>query len=73
MSAISQTSPCSLPRCEPGKIWLTPQQFAPVVGRAYRTVLRWCSDGTVLEFGYVAYQDPLGRWFLKVPKTIITT
>lgn len=64
-------SQIALPACDPNERWLRPSQFKLIVARSITTVKNWCSDGTLIEFGYSVYQDPMGQWFIKTPCSLI--
>lgn len=63
--------PIALPVCNSDETWLRPSQFKSVVGRSKETIIKWCNDGTIFQFGYSAYQDPFGHWFIKTPIYLI--
>lgn len=47
--------------------WVSVKQFARIVNRSPVTVYKWLERKDVLrDFGYKAYQDPTGRWFVQV-------
>lgn len=49
--------------------WVSVKQFARIVNRSPVTVYKWLEGGeTIKDFGYKAYQDPTGRWFVQVRK-----
>lgn len=42
--------------------WLTPAEIAAEYGRTERTVRRWCSDGTLTEFGFKVLRTNNSWW-----------
>jgi hypothetical protein len=49
--------------------WVSVGKFAQIVNRSPFTVYKWLHRKDVLPaFGYQAYQDPIGRWYVQVTK-----
>lgn len=50
--------------------WILVPDFARLVKRSRRTVYVWLTARPEIlsAFGYSAYRDPQGRWFIKVSK-----
>lgn len=49
--------------------WVNVPTFARLVDRSPFTVYKWLHRKDVLSaFGYKAYQDPFGRWYVQVTK-----
>ena len=46
--------------------WITVNQFARLMHRSPKSIYRWLYEGTIPEFGYRAFRDPMGRWSIQV-------
>jgi hypothetical protein len=42
--------------------WLTPREFAHLMGRPERTVQEWAHNGTLVEFGIPVFCVSRGRY-----------
>lgn len=46
--------------------WVSVGRFALVVNRTRFTVHKWLRNGTLTAFGYRAYRDVTGKWFIEI-------
>ena len=53
---------------DPASRWITVKEFAILYRRSVRRVQEMCRDGEILYFCVATYQDPMGRWWLRVPE-----
>lgn len=52
---------------QPEKIqWLSVREFAIIYRRSERTIRLWCTDGTIIDFGFSIYQDSKRQWWISL-------
>jgi hypothetical protein len=64
--SISATPPWST--FDPIFRWITVREFAELYRRTPRRIQQMLRDGEIIVFGVATYQDPTGKWWLRVPK-----
>lgn len=47
--------------------WKSALFIANHYNRSVQLIRRWCSDGTLIDFGFIVYQDYRKRWWIKLP------
>lgn len=47
--------------------WVSPAYIAAYYNRSTRMVRNWCSDGTLIDFGFIVAQTSDHRWWIKPP------
>ena len=52
---------------DPAARWVTVKEFSVLYRRSVRRVQEMCRDGEIIVFCVATYQDPLGRWWLRLP------
>jgi len=62
------TSPTPPWILEPGWRWVTVKQFSILYCRSQRRVQQMLLCGDMMAFGIATYQDPMGRWWLRIPQ-----
>lgn len=70
MSTLSpQLSTAPLPPWihDPTARWVTVKEFAALYRRSVRRIQAMCRDGEITVFQVATYQDPAGRWWIRIP------
>lgn len=52
---------------DPASRWITVKEFASLYRRSIRRVQEMCRDGEITHFSVATYQDPMGRWWIRLP------
>ena len=53
---------------DPCSQWVTPKEFAARYRRSVRRIQEMCHDGEIVVFQVATYQDPKGRWWIRLPE-----
>lgn len=53
---------------DPVSRWVTAKEFAGLYRRSVRRIQEMCRDGEIIVFQVATYQDPQGRWWIRLPE-----
>jgi len=53
---------------DPCARWVTVKEFAALYRRSVRRIQEMCRDGDITVFQVATYQDPTGRWWIRIPE-----
>jgi hypothetical protein len=53
---------------DPASRWVTVKEFASLYRRSVRRIQEMCRDGDIMVFQVTTYQDPQGRWWIRIPE-----
>lgn len=68
MSAATTPQPSTPPwLLDPSARWVSVREFSLLYRRSVRRVQEMCRDGEIIVFAVATYQDPMGRWWLRIP------
>jgi len=52
---------------DPTARWVNVKEFAKLYRRSVRRIQEMCRDGEIIVFAVATYQDPQGRWWIRLP------
>jgi hypothetical protein len=52
----------------PESHWVTLKEFSILYRRSIRRTQQMCQSGEIIVFGVAAYQEPNGRWWIRLPE-----
>lgn len=53
---------------DPRARWVSVKEFAALYRRSVRRIQEMCRDGEIIVFQVATYQDPMGRWWIRLPE-----